>query len=104
MKLWLDDERQAPDDTWTHVCTASRCIYMLNCRTVFLVKELSLDHDLGEGNGTGYDVVCWLEQETANGRYVPPTISIHSANPVGRARMRQGLDSIDRLRLKHAAR
>ena len=98
MKLWLDDERPAPDDTWTHVLTASHCIYLLGCRSVFLVTELSLDHDLGDGNGTGYSVACWLEEEAASGRYVPPVIRIHSANPVGRANMQRAIDSIERRR------
>lgn len=61
--------------------------------------EVSLDHDLGEDPevGCGYDVVLYLEEQAALGKSVPPKISIHSANPVGRQRMAQGIASILRL-------
>ncbi len=58
---------------------------------------LLLDHDLGcfDEDGreyTGYDVLCWLEENT----YFLPTseIRIVSANPVGRQRMQQVIDKL----------
>lgn len=46
---------------------------------------LMLDHDLGnESEGSGYDVACWLE---ANPQYLPDTIELVTANPVGRDNM-----------------
>lgn len=58
--LWLDDERPAPAG-WTWVHTATEAIEWLSKGTVL---EISLDHDLGDGEqaGTGYDVVCWIEE------------------------------------------
>lgn len=50
---------------------------------------LLLDHDLAsfEADGkekTGYDIMCWLEQ---NIEFLPAQIECVSANPVGRARI-----------------
>jgi len=93
VKLWLDDERPAPDG-WELVKTALECITALRCNEY---EEISLDHDLGDG-GTGYDVLLYIEAEVhRNPDYKCPMIWIHSANPVGRKRMQQAIDSIFRL-------
>jgi len=44
---------------------------------------LLLDHDLGEEK-TGYDLLCWLEQ---NPQFVPKDIQIVSLNGAGRDKM-----------------
>lgn len=80
-----------------------------------MVQKASLDHDLGacekcmDGKtwgqwlakhdwqqapncdhfGTGYTLVCWME-ETGHWPKEKPTV--HSANPVGRQRMQQAID------------
>lgn len=59
---------------------------------------LLLDHDLAsfEENGrerTGYDVVCWLEQ---NPQHLPDKIELVTSNPVGRQRMQQVINSLYR--------
>jgi hypothetical protein len=92
MKLWLDDERNAPEG-WVLVKTALDAIVALR-RDEY--EEISLDHDLGEG-GTGYDVLLYIEAEVhRNPNYKCPRIWIHSANPVGRQRMQRAIDSIFR--------
>lgn len=64
------------------------------------VTEMSLDHDLGLIDGdrehTGYDVLTWLEERVAIAGFRPPTIHVHSANPVGRRRMEMAIASIQR--------
>ena len=50
---------------------------------------LLLDHDLGsfDENGreyTGYDIMCWLEENT---EFLPGSIDCVSANPIGRRRI-----------------
>lgn len=40
-------------------------------------------------NGTGYDVVCWMEEHQCWPKEKP---LVHSVNPVGAARMRQVID------------
>lgn len=106
MNLWLDDVRPAPPG-WTHVKTVDAAKAALMSGNV---SRASLDHDLGwcescrndtavrgyaevigscEHIGTGYSLVCWME-ETGNWPREKPTV--HSANPVGAARMRQAID------------
>lgn len=94
MKLYLDDERPTPEG-WTRAFTATQAIDLLKAGNV---EHLSLDHDLGAPeNGTGYDVVLWIESEVVrNVNYVPPWMSIHSANPVGRQNMERAMKSIQR--------
>ena len=94
MKLWLDDVREAPKG-WVWAKTAQVAKDLLDsCE----FEQISLDHDLGdEGCGTGYDVVCHLENKAYEGHPIPQIIEIHSANPVGIARMRAGIESIRRI-------
>ena len=65
--------------------TASDCIELLR---MFDWDILFLDHDLGLGNGDGYNVACWLETFVDR---QPKVIYLHTANPVGKAKMKQAL-------------
>jgi hypothetical protein len=57
MKVFLDDIRDPPDDSWTVVRSYNQMINVLNADFVFSnITEISLDHDLGE-NKSGYDVL-----------------------------------------------
>ena len=95
LKVWLDDLRPAPEG-WVRVLWPSEAIELLKTGAV---AELSLDHDLGDDSrGTGYDVLVWLEEQVALQGFEPPAIVIHSANVVGRQRMQQAIDAIERLR------
>jgi hypothetical protein len=101
VKLFLDDYRDAPDDTWTVVRTVDEAKILLASGQV---DEASLDHDMGltcpeHGlNGTsaalcgsscewptGYDLVWWMAQ-TGHWPKQPPIV--HSANPCGADNMR----------------
>ena len=89
MKLFLDDERDAPEG-WVRVRWPGEVIELLKTGKV---TDLSLDHDLGDdGRGTGYDVVLWIEEAVATGGFVPPKVDVHSANPSARAKMEAGLE------------
>lgn len=97
MKLYLDDERPTPGG-WERAYTAPEAIAMLETGKV---THLSLDHDLGpEGAGTGYDVCLFVEQKVFeqafqfDNPFVPPVMSTHSANPVGRQRMESAIQQI----------
>ena len=103
--LWLDDIRPAPPG-YVHAKTVEEAKpYLMRG-----VRYASLDHDLGaceacmggrsaeqwlvesgmshmpncEHVGTGYTLVCWME-ETGHWPTVKP--NVHSANPAGKARM-----------------
>lgn len=112
ISLWLDDVRPAPDG-WTRVKTVDEAKFYLSLEDG-RVQRASLDHDLGAcedctavehtvpyGNpwngcmpncshfGTGYDLVCWME-ETGHWPIEKPVV--HSMNPEGARRMRQVID------------
>ena len=101
MKMWLDDIRPAPEG-WVHVKSDFDArVYLAQG----VVDIASLDHDLGrcdmclsqtyassfgqaddfcEHVGSGYSLVCWMEE---TGHWPKGKPNVHSANPVGRARM-----------------
>lgn len=106
INLWLDDLRPAPPG-WTHARTVDEAKPYLEAG---LVVYASLDHDLGacpdclggmtpnqwlvasqfysmpncEHFGTGYTLVCWMEETGHWPKYRP---TVHSANTVGKHRM-----------------
>jgi hypothetical protein len=112
-KLYVDDVRNPPDETWEIARTYYDAIRMLGtCE----YNTVSLDHDLGfvmipddntipitlakmteHAELTGYDIACWLEERAANGFVVPDTILCHSANPVDRSKIEQVIKSIGRI-------
>jgi hypothetical protein len=95
MKVFLDDERVTPQG-WFRTYNPDDTIDLLHAG---LVTELSLDHDLGDDDeiGTGYDVVLWIEEAVALRGFVPPIIHVHSANSSAAAKMRAGIETIERL-------
>jgi hypothetical protein len=94
MKVYLDDERLAPDG-WVQVRWPDEAIELLESGEV---THISLDHDLGDDDrGTGYDVVVWIEEATAVRHFDPPEIRVHSANSSARLKMEAGIRSIQRI-------
>ena len=92
MKIYLDDEREAPKG-WTRIERSLTAIILLKSGIVY---EISLDHDLGDDRrGTGYNILLWIENEIViNSDFKLPKITIHTANPPARKRMLAALDSI----------
>jgi len=93
MKVWLDDEREAPEG-WIWEKDPWDVIDMLASGKV---TDISLDHDLGVEN-TGYTVLAWLESMVVRDIIKKmPKIEIHTANPIGRERMEEAVKSIMKL-------
>jgi hypothetical protein len=91
MKVYLDDQRSTPEG-WTRAYWPDEAIKLLKSGKV---EEISLDYDLGDDEcGTGYDVVLWIEEQVALHGFVPPKISVHSANLLPRSRMEAGIRAI----------
>lgn len=107
MKIFLDDVRTPPEGYV--LCTTTEEVIAHLMFTQEPIEEISLDHDLGEGRHTGYELVCWIEARVARrdypfgGERSLPVLWIHSANPVGRANMVRGIDSIDRIAARRTA-
>ena len=93
MKIFLDDERAAPEG-WIRTRWPDETIELLKTGKA---THLSLDHDLGDdARGTGYDVLLWIEEACASGSFSPPAIAIHSANSGARGKMLAACASIER--------
>ena len=91
-QIFLDDVREAPKG-WTRVYWPKEAIALLKTGQV---KEISLDHDLGnDARGTGYDVIKWIEEAVVTQGFKPPIIHVHSANSAARVRMEAGIKSIN---------
>jgi len=95
MRVYLDDLRN-PLEGYTLVRNVEDCITLLEKNNVDI---LSLDHDLGENEKDGYQVVLWLENKIyEEPQYVPPFVVTHSQNPVGRERIKAGAFKINQAR------
>lgn len=83
MKLWVDDLRPAPDESWTWVVTAPEAVRALRSGQV---EVMSLDHDLGDDGDTRM-IIYWLIHEwgTEGRNWWPAEVRVHSMNNVGRA-------------------
>jgi hypothetical protein len=86
VKIWVDDIRTPPDDTWKWLKTSAEAIEWLEDSKV-LCKEtsaaynaeiMSLDHDLG-GDDTTRPIVLWMCEND----FWPLEVRVHSQNPVG---------------------
>mgnify|MGYP003434316233 CR=1 FL=1 len=100
MKLFVDDIRDAPDDTWHTVRTVTEAIRVIHNNTT-KIKEISLDHDISypvEVNGlsrpypspeTFQAVAYYLASLWACPLHDAPNITLHTANPVGAREMEQ---------------
>jgi len=92
MKVYLDDERRTPNG-WRRVHWPEEAIELLKSGDV---KEISLDHDLGDDEkGTGYDVVLWIEEAVFTRGFEPPKMRVHSANSSARFKMELGIKKIE---------
>ena len=100
-KLFLDDIRTPPDETWTLVNNVPDMILLCSENEV---THISLDHDLGDTDPdhSGYDFMCWLEEAVfleKYDKYSFPDVKFHTDNPVGRNNMKRSLDHIHRMLL-----
>jgi hypothetical protein len=101
VRTYLDDERVTPE-VWDRAYWPNEVIALLESGGV---TDVSLDHDLGDNErGTGYDVVLWIEEAVALRGFIPPNISVHSANSSARKKMLAGIRSIEPLARERAQR
>lgn len=101
-KLYLDDIRKAPDETWTVVRNFED--FQRHFDEHGMPDVVSFDHDLGHGQAytkprgkrvwipraefeeiaTGYDACKWMLENYG----MPKDVRVHSMNPVGAERIR----------------
>jgi hypothetical protein len=79
--IWLDDSSECdPSNHWYIKRDVKECLELLiNLRDAgFKVDIISLDHNLGWEQPTGYAVVDWIIKEN----YWPDIINVHSMNNI----------------------
>jgi hypothetical protein len=87
VKLFLDDERFPPNDgaEWHIVRTMGEAISYMEENGC--PDFISWDHDLGQDEPTGYDLVNWMIDRDLDleGSFIPKTFTfyVHSQNSVG---------------------
>ncbi len=79
-KLFIDDERNPPDNTWIVTRSSSNALEYI--RNNGMPNFISFDHDLG-GDDTTMIFLKNLVDNVWNGTDSPPDYKVHSANPVG---------------------
>lgn len=83
MKLWIDDTREAPDESWTVARKVQSAIQALYA---FHFDEISIDHDIENrpSDETFTPVAYFLGEKFGNDSRLDDTvITVHSVNPVG---------------------
>ena len=84
VRFWVDDERNAPDDSWSVSRTSKEAIKRIGIAAHYSgrLEEISLDHDLG-GDDTGMKVLNWMIEHEV----WPEELTIHTSNREARDRM-----------------
>lgn len=93
MKIWLDDERTAPEG-WFRATTIRHVLFKLLAHQAAgwnPIDELSLDHDLGVGQPNGYDLLYCMARLGLK----VPMITVHSQNPQGKADMEAFIERME---------
>lgn len=113
MKTWnlfIDDERELADVTWapSQVREKYRNEEWVICRNKMEVIQaifdhdkvgpnyISFDHDLGNNEPTGYDIVKWLVDFDMDGVIqIPDDLDfyVHSKNPIGKENIESHLNN-----------
>jgi hypothetical protein len=100
LKLWLDDERPAPEGwVWVKTVEEAEDAFLATDDSVNpggdTITDVSADHDLGTDR-TGYDLLLWLERAAHDGTW-HPKVEIHTMNAGALPKMRQAADRINTL-------
>ena len=89
LNVWLDDVKKPPSDQWHWLTTPEDLLSLLYQG---LVKEMSLDHDLGDNVHNGSWLVNQIEADIDNNIITElPDFTVHSMNPYAAGRMLQVL-------------
>lgn len=91
MKMWVDDTRPAPDNSYFWIVSVEQAKEMIKFveATSFAghLTLIDMDHDAGDYAKDGGDYIKLLDWLEETGRNYP--IRIHSMNPVGVENMRR---------------
>lgn len=106
--LFIDDERMPTDVSWapaqqlilyhSEIWTIARNFAQVAkiVKEKGMPKRISFDHDLGEGEATGYDIARYLVDLDIDREFKFPhdfEFWVHSMNPVGRENIHRYLSN-----------
>jgi Cyclic-phosphate processing Receiver domain len=80
MKLWIDDIRTPPDESWVWAKSSAEALAIIRKE---MPEQIHWDFDLG-GTDTVRPVLRYIEEMAIRGLAAPPMTFVHSQNPVGR--------------------
>ncbi len=100
MKLWLDDERPAPEGwVWVKTVDEAENAFLGTDDSVNpkleTITDISVDHDLGEEQKDGYTFLVWVEDGVFNKIWDAPWTNVHSMNAGARPKMIQAANNIN---------
>jgi len=95
-KIWFDDNRKPPDDSWIWAQTSYDCFVILSrhMTTPAPIDEISFDHDLGDQDRSIH-VANYIEHLAKHDAHPRIKWSIHSQNPVGRDQLLMTMQKCD---------
>lgn len=102
IKIWLDDIRTPPDETWTWCKNPEEFRKILDGEGAE-IDEISFDHDLGYYESgkeiTGYTCLCWVEKRILTDMTFPiPTMHVHTSNGSAYSKMRKVVNNLHKIR------
>jgi len=91
MKIFIDDIRDAPDDSWILFRDTPTALSFIKAN-IKEITEISFDHDMGD-EMTTRSIALWLEESAwTSGSQYDFVTRIHSANPIGRKWLKAALE------------
>lgn len=93
MKIWLDDVRTPPDQTWIW-CRNSEDFLAIT-KYPPCIEHVAFDHDLGEDSLNGSELAGMLAERCIEFDYCP-SFSCHSDNPDGKKNILSKMESLQR--------
>ncbi len=100
MKLWIDDQLNEKDmparwtpPGWTGVKTTLGACRLIKTGKVTAVN---FDHDLGEGNGSGYIIARYIEKLAYERKIGRIEWFVHSGNPTGASNIERAMKSAEK--------
>lgn len=82
-KLWIDDIRDSPDDSWIIVRSSNAAIRYITKEG--MPNRIAFDHDLGDDD-TSILIIKFIVESFLDGSLTIPNdfdYSVHSMNPIG---------------------
>jgi len=96
MKIWLDDERDPPDDSWT-VARDSDAFEIIVSSNLDAISDIAFDHDLGDESRDGSECASYYCCLALFRGHRFARWSVHSMNPDGAKNIASKMASAEKI-------